>query len=81
MNFDTLMNHNLYWDASGKPIDFAGLDFAGWQAKGLDRASVVADPLFVDPEAGNFALRPGSPAQRLGFHPIDLRQAGPRTGR
>jgi parallel beta-helix repeat protein len=81
VNFDTLMNYNLYWDASGKPIDFAGLDFAGWQAKGLDRASLVADPLFKDPEHGDFYLPPSSPAFRLGFRPVEVAGAGPRPGR
>jgi hypothetical protein len=80
-NFDTLMNYNLYWDASGRSIDFAGLDFPGWQAKGLDRGSVVADPLFADPEHGDFSLLPSSPALRLGFRPIDMSRAGPRPGR
>ena len=36
----------------------------------MDRNSIVADPLFVDPENGNFDLAPGSPAFDLGFQPI-----------
>jgi hypothetical protein len=38
--------------------------------------SIVADPLFVDPEHGNFTLKPGSPAAKIGFHPIDASQIG-----
>jgi hypothetical protein len=38
----------------------------------------VADPMFVDPDNGDFTLRPESPALALGFQPIDVSQAGPR---
>jgi hypothetical protein len=47
-----------------------------WLARGLDRTSRVADPLFVDWKAGNFALRPESPAFGLGFKSIDTRTIG-----
>ena len=36
---------------------------ASWRSfGGMDRHSVVADPLFVDALAGNFSLQPSSPA-------------------
>ena len=38
-----------------------------------------ADPLFVNPEQGDFTLRSESPALALGFQPIDLSQVGPRV--
>jgi len=69
---------NLYWDASGAPLSFVGKGLAEWQAAGQDRDSVVADPLFVDPEHGDFRLRPGSPAARIGFEPWNLSEVGPR---
>jgi hypothetical protein len=50
-----------------------------WQARGKDRNSLYADPLFVDVEHGDFRLRPESPAWALGFREIDLRTVGPRT--
>jgi hypothetical protein len=31
---------------------------------------IIADPLFVDPAAGNFSLKPSSPAFALGFEQI-----------
>jgi hypothetical protein len=34
------------------------------------------DPLFVDPEGGDYRFRPGSPALRLGIEPIDVSGAG-----
>jgi hypothetical protein len=74
-----LFASNLYWPAAGKPAGWGKLDFAGWQATGQDAASLVADPLFVDPEHGNYDLRPGSPAAKVGFRPFDWRSAGRLT--
>jgi parallel beta-helix repeat protein len=55
-----------------------GLDeWASWQALGLDVHSLVADPLFVDVAKDNYALRPNSPAFKLGFQPIPIEKIGP----
>jgi glycosyl hydrolase family 141/parallel beta helix pectate lyase-like protein len=69
---------NLYWDATGRPIRFAGKDLAQWQGLGMDAGTVIADPLFVDPEAGDFRFRPGAPVAAIGFEPFDLSGVGPR---
>lgn len=68
--------NNLYWRVGGGPIDFAGASFEQWQAKGQDQGSVIADPLFVAPKKGDFRLRPGSPAEKIGFVPFDYSRAG-----
>lgn len=70
------IDHNLYWNASGKPVDFSGKSLAEWQATGKDEGSLVANPLLVNPKAGDFRLKPGSPASQIGFRPFDYRQAG-----
>lgn len=46
------------------------------QEHGLDRNSIVADPLFVDAENQDFRFRPDSPAWKLGIKSVDRRQAG-----
>jgi hypothetical protein len=70
------LDHNLYWDASGRPINFAGMTLDKWQAKGQDRLSIIADPLFVNPEKDDFRLKADSPAVALGFKPIDMTAIG-----
>ncbi|MBI2504427.1 MAG: right-handed parallel beta-helix repeat-containing protein [Candidatus Latescibacteria bacterium] len=59
-------------------VQRVGRDLAGWKALGFDQHSVVADPLFIDPENDNYDLKPGSPALALGFVPIDTSRIGPR---
>ncbi len=71
-----VMDYNLYWDTSGQPTVFAGKSLAEWQSSGYDTHSLVADPLFVDPANRDFRLKPDSPALKLAFQPIDVKQAG-----
>ena len=71
-------DRNLYWNASGKPLMFGRKSLEEWRAAGQDEHGLIADPLFVAPERGDFRLRPGSPAAKIGFEPWDLSAAGPR---
>ena len=75
-----LFRDNLLWKTTG-PVDFGnGTTLDDWQAGGQHRGTILADPLFADPEAGDFSMRRDSPALRLGFKPIDLSHVGPRLG-
>ncbi|MCX7924345.1 MAG: right-handed parallel beta-helix repeat-containing protein [Fimbriimonadales bacterium] len=74
-------DYNLYWREDGGELRFGGDDFMAWQAKGQDTHSRVADPLFENPTAGDFRLKPNSPALALGFKPFDVSQAGARRKR
>ena len=78
-NHSFTYERNLYWNASGAPLTFYGKSLAEWRAAGQDKDSLIADPLFVDPDHGNFTLRPESPAARIGFKPWDMSAAGPRA--
>jgi hypothetical protein len=71
------LRNNLYWDASGRPLDFQGRTFAEWQKQGYDAGSLNADPMFADPLKGNFVLDDNSPAFELGFEEFMYEEAGP----
>jgi len=74
-------DYNLYWDARKQPLRFAKWSLEEWRKRGQDVHSILADPLFRDPERGDFALVQGSPASRIGFRPVDAKAAGPRKER
>jgi parallel beta-helix repeat protein len=91
-DFETVFDHNLYCRTDGNEIDFAGHSFDQWKRlrprhiryvrpDPIDANALVADPLFADPENGDFSLPPESPALQLGFRPIDVSGVGPRPDR
>ena len=78
-------DYNLVWHG-GLPVTVgqwgmkdtpSQLSWEQWQAKGFDTHSVVADPLFVDPDNGDYRLQPESPAFQLGFERIPVERIGP----
>ena len=69
------MDKNCYWNA-GAQVKPAGLSLEEWRQKGRDKNSIVADPLFADPEKYDFSLDPNSPALEVGFKPFDYSKAG-----
>ena len=73
-----LTKDNLYWDSAGRRVTFTDrkLPLAEWQKQGQDIGSVVADPLFADPAARDFRLKPGSPAFALGIKSLDVAPMG-----
>jgi hypothetical protein len=79
-NGQYIFDYNLYYDARGFPVTFAGtgMSFSQWQYTGQDMHSMIGDPKFVNPAAGDFRLAPDSPAFGLGFRAIDLSTVGPR---
>ena len=75
-------DYNVYFAGGKAPIIRTLPDttpaesFAKWKAFGYEAHSVVADPLFVDPEHNDYRLKPESPALRLGFKPIPVDKIG-----
>ncbi len=51
-------------------------NFKEWQKLGFDKHSVLADPMFVDPANGDYHVKAGSPALKLGFKNFDVSDAG-----
>jgi parallel beta helix pectate lyase-like protein/glycosyl hydrolase family 141 len=70
------MDNNCYFNAAGKGITFGRMDIKTWRDKGYDKNSLIADPLFVDPDNHDYRLKPNSPALKLGFQPFDFSKAG-----
>ena len=70
------MDKNCYWNATGKEVNFAGMSLQQWRERGYDANSIVADPLFVDPNNFDFRLKPDCPALKIGFKPFDYSKAG-----
>ena len=72
------LDRNLYWRTDGGDIRFGELTLEQWRAKGQDKNSLIADPLFENPGKGDFRLKKGSPAAKIGFTMPDLSTVGPR---
>jgi len=87
----TKIDRNLYWSTRRKDAvrfnDWSwrilktvpkveDVSLKRWQELGRDSHSIVADPLFTDPEAGDFQLAKDSPARKIGFESFDYRRAG-----
>ena len=67
---------NLWYDFSGNPPEFDGLDGNKWRVCGKETGGAYGDPLFANAAANDFRLTPGSPAFALGFEAWDYSTAG-----
>ena len=88
-------DHNLFFIVEGRTVagvyhfdsgtnewmdSVTGKTLEEWQKNtGLDKNSLHADPMFVDPEKGDFRLKPGSPAIGRGPGGEHLGALGPVT--
>ncbi|MBI1784494.1 right-handed parallel beta-helix repeat-containing protein, partial [Candidatus Sumerlaeota bacterium] len=74
------LDHNLYWRTDGADMDFKGSSLADWRKeKNMDWNSIVADPLFKNPEhpeERDFKMSGESPARKIGFEEIDMSGIG-----
>jgi hypothetical protein len=52
-------------------------EWESWQGLGMDRHSVIADPLFNDAARDDYRLKPESPAFEFGFQRIPIEKIGP----
>ena len=75
------IDENLYWNTNTRRFLAGDFDWQQWQSAGHDRSSVFADPLFADPVHGDFRVREGSPALKIGFENFPMDQFGHRMTR
>lgn len=73
---DADTDYNIYFCAKDSQLGEAMLEKQ--QRDGVDGNSRSDDPMFVDPENGDFRFGPSSPALELGIVPIDLAKIGLR---
>jgi hypothetical protein len=71
---DADTDFNIYYSAGDPSVSQSVLDKK--QSEGVDSHSLAVDPLFVDPENGDFRFHPDSPALKLGIVPLDVSKAG-----
>jgi hypothetical protein len=67
-------DRNLFWCPAN--ADWGKNYVSAMRRRGIEKNSIVADPQFVDPAKGDFRLKKGSPALKLGFEPIDTAKIG-----
>ena len=71
---DADTDFNIYYSAANSELGTTMLDKQ--QRDGVDKNSQAVDPLFVDPENGDFRFKSNSPALKMGIVPIDLTKIG-----
>lgn len=74
--FNLLTDNNCYWDTRGKDIRFGDKSFSEWKNEGKDIHSIIADPLFINPEEFDFHFRNLTVARKIKFVPFDYSRAG-----
>jgi hypothetical protein len=70
----TQWDSNVVYYTKGEPkcsdwnnCGSGNFSWSQWKAAGLDAHSSNADPMFVDPSKGDYRVKDGSPALKLGF--------------
>jgi len=78
IRFDTRQPEATIWVDDVTLREAVALDeWASWQATGQDTHSMIADPLFANPDKDDYRLQRNSPAFKLGFKPIPIEKIGP----
>ena len=69
------MDKNIYWDLRSNHPEFLNYSFKDWKKIRNDH-SILVDPLFVNPQKGDFRFRSMKNAKKIGFIPFDYKQVG-----
>ncbi|RAJ12342.1 right-handed parallel beta-helix repeat-containing protein [Arenibacter echinorum] len=71
---ETKMDSNLYYHPTNP--NWMDDHLAKMRAVGNEKSSIFGDPMFVDPENGDFSFKENSPALKLGIEPLDASKMG-----
>jgi hypothetical protein len=81
------LDFNLLYNNGGEPNICKWLarstfpfTWSQWKSAGLDAHSLVADPAFTNPTAGDYTVKTGSPALALGFTNFPMTGFGVTSG-
>ena len=76
-------DHNLYWNVNFPETQqiTTETNFEQWKAEGYDQNAKIAQPLFVDPEHGDYSVAANSPALQLGFKNFPMDEFGHQMAR
>ncbi len=74
---DADTDYNIYFCKADPSLGKAMLEKQ--RADGVDQNSLAVDPLFVDPQNGDFRFKPNSPALKMGIVPFDMSKVGLRN--
>ncbi|MEA5127280.1 MAG: right-handed parallel beta-helix repeat-containing protein [Proteiniphilum sp.] len=75
-NANFIADNNLYWDKR-KNVRFYNMNFEEWKkTTGKDQHSVIADPLFRNPDQFDFRFKSNSNIDKIKFRPFDYTKAG-----
>jgi len=71
-------DYNLYWNVNFQesPEIIQGMGLEEWQAQGYDAHAQIGDPLFINPEKGDYRVSANSPALKLGFKNFPMDEFG-----
>lgn len=64
------IDKNLYWKIGGE-VDFLGKSLKEWNRSNYDTHSHIEDPLFRDPQNGDFGIKNKNPIKKIGFKQFD----------
>ncbi len=67
---------NIYWNAREPETTFADDAWKEWRKQGLDEGSLIADPLFFDPQMQDFRFKSPEAYKKINFKPFDHFRAG-----
>jgi hypothetical protein len=81
-NADCAMPTDAFFTSNSSCQAHTSVDFTSWQALGEDLGSMVANPMFVNPNypADDFTLQSGSPASQVGFVAFNVNEPGRKPG-
>lgn len=73
-------NHNLIFPGKGDMFmalhGYGPANWEKWLETGMDKDSVISDPMFIDPAKNDYRLKPQSPAFAIGFEKIPTEKIG-----